>query len=532
MNENIKVMIVDDEHLVRNLLKRCIDWKSIGMEIVAEASCAEDAFSLVEEHQPDLIFTDICMTHQDGIEFSDIIIKKYPNIKVVVLSGYEDFKYAQRSLRAGIKEYLLKPIDDEVIMTTALAMKKNIIEERKTLLEYDYIKKQLTENLPFLKERLLNRVIQPDIDIDLVNRQMEFMNFRFAYNNFQVAVIEIMFKHQFETIVEEEKLGCQEEIINKLREVFNEKENIHVFHDMNYRITILQNSEEDSLEKELKAMQTEILDNERFNYCVGIGGGILGLENAEKSYLEALEALNYRIILGKNTIIKYEDICHTKEVKDNKMLEIDEKVKVYLLTESEKMVKEYLSNTFNKKELLMSIPMNKIREFVIGYITIVMEVLKELDIDITELNSNKYNIYDHLFSLETIPEIEVYLKETSIMAIGLINQHKGKKSNKLINDIKKYVKENLGDAELSLTKVAEVFFINSSYLSRLFKKEIGVNFMDYITKLRIDKSIMLLRNTDLKAYEIGEQVGFPDSSYFSACFKKYTGISVSEYKKS
>ena len=116
-------------------------------------------------------------------------------------------------------------------------------------------------------------------------------------------------------------------------------------------------------------------------------------------------------------------------------------------------------------------------------------------------------------------------------AIKVISYHKNKKSNKLIDDITKYLKLNLGNSELSLSKVAQIFFINPSYLSRMFKKEMEVNFMEYIVKLRIDKAIMLLNSTDLKAYEIGDKVGIADPSYFSTSFKKYTGISVSEYRK-
>ncbi|MGK0465598.1 response regulator transcription factor [Clostridium sp.] len=252
-SNTIKVLIVDDEHLVRNLLKICIDWNSIGMEIIGEAASGEDAIELVCKYQPELIFTDICMNNMDGIEFADSVMKSYPNIKVVVISGYDDFKYAQRCIRAGIKDYLLKPINDEMVLETALKMKKSIEEER-----------------------------------------------------------------------------------------------------------------------------------------------------------EALSAI-----------------------------------------------------------------------------------------------TREHDIYN-------LP---------------------GKKSNKFIDEITEYVKLNYGDCELTLSKVAHVFFINASYLSRIFKKEMGINFMEYLVRIRIERAIMLLNNMDLKAYEIGEKVGISDSSYFSTCFKKNTGYSISEYRR-
>ncbi|WP_127836815.1 response regulator [Clostridium prolinivorans] len=401
ISNTIKVLIVDDEYLVRNLLKKCIDWKSIGMEIVGEASSGEDAINAVDKYKPDLVFTDICMTNVDGIEFADIIIKKYPNIKVVVISGYDDFKYAQRSIRAGIKDYLLKPIDDEVVLRTALKMKKEIEEERETISEYNSLKKQFIENKSFFIERLLNRLIELNMDINEVKRQMSNLDFSFKYNNFQVAVLEVMFNKEGNYINDEEDIVYKFKIYDKVKEYFNQYEDINIFFDINYRITIINNGDSSILQNFLKDIKLKFLSD--FNYSIGIGGVKNGIQNIEKSYKEALMAL-------KN-----------------------------------------------------------------------------------------YNSF--------------------------------KKHNKLIDDITNYVRENIEDTEMSLSKVSHVFFINSSYLSRIFKKEMGINFMEYLTKLRIDKAKMLIKNTDLKAYEIAEKVGISDPSYFSTCFKKYTGVSISEYKK-
>lgn len=413
MNSNmIKVLIVDDEHLVRSLLKRCIDWNSIGMEIIGEASSGEAAIDLVDEHRPDLIFTDICMTNMDGIEFADFILKVYPNIKIVVISGYDDFKYAQRGIKAGIKDYLLKPIDDEVLLNIALKMKKEIEEERESISEYTILKKQFIENLPFLKERLFNRLIHTNTDINEVRRQMDYLNFRFKYDNFQVAVIEIILDKQ-DNYKKEETI-YENKILEKLKEYLEQYEDINIFFDNNYRITIINNGQSGIFEKAFDNIRVNVLGTFDCYYCIGIGTIINGMENIQKSYKEALEALNYRMIPGEDSIINY---------------------------------------------------------------------------------------------------------------------NKTKRPNKLIDDIIGYVRLNLGDCELSLSKIAQVFFINPSYLSRTFKKEMEVNLMEYLVKLRIDKAMLLLNNTDLKAYEIGEKVGISDSSYFSTCFKRYAGVSVSEYKK-
>ena len=401
-NSFIKVLIVDDERLVRNLLIKRIDWIGMGMKIVGEAYSAEDAIELTDNYKPDLIFTDICMTNMDGIQFADYVISKYPNIKIVIISGYDDFKFAQRSIKAGIKDYILKPIDDEVVRNTALKMKKEIETEWLSLSEYTSIKKQFFENRSFFVERFLNRLIQPDIDFDEIEIQMNYLGFNFTTNIFQVAVIEIVFKQQELEIKDIEKIINMTMILDKLKTYFEANVDVFVFFDINYRITIIKNGQNGYLEEVIEEIKKDILKDLKGVCSIGVGKVKDGIENILISYKEALATLNPTRV---------------------------------------------------------------------------------------------------------------------------------KKPNKLIDDVSKYMKRNLGDSELSLTKIAKVFFVNSSYLSRVFKKETGINFMDYLTKLRIEEAIILMESTDMMGYEIGEKIGIPDSSYFSTCFKKYTGLSASDYKK-
>jgi two-component system response regulator YesN len=530
MSSNIiKVLIVDDEHLVRNLLKKCIDWDSIGMEIIGEASSGEDAIELAYKYQPDLIFTDICMTNIDGIEFADAVIKMNPNIKVVVISGYDDFKYAQRSIRAGIRAYLLKPIDDEVVLETALNMKKEIEKERESIFKYTIMKKQLIKNLPFLKERFLNRIIKPKVDITEIKRQMNHLDFRFKYDTFQVAVIEIILKVQ--DSYDKSNIIYYKAIMDNLKGYLKQHESINIFFDDNYRIILMNNGDYGLLKKALDNIIVNILVNFKCYYCIGIGRIIDKMENIEKSYVEALEALNYRIIIGNNSMIKYDDINLPKKTQKDEIIEIDNKLKVYFLSGSQKIIQGIIDDIFEKEDTTMNLSINNIREFAFSYISTILEILKELDIDIKALHVGEYSIYEEIFEIDTIPDIKNYIMDISYKVIDIINYYKSKKSNKLIDDITEYVKINFGDCELSLSKVANIFFVNPSYLSRIFKKEMGINFLDYLVKLRIDKAIILLNNIDLKAYEVGEKVGIPDSSYFSTCFKKYTGFSITEYKK-
>ncbi len=129
MSEQYKVLIVDDESLLRNLIRMSIDWEGNGMTVVGEAGSAQEAFPLVEELTPDIIFTDICMPVMDGIDFARAVMEKHPRIRIAVVTGYDDFVYAQRSIHAGIIGYLLKPIKAAELLEVTARMKSSLALE-------------------------------------------------------------------------------------------------------------------------------------------------------------------------------------------------------------------------------------------------------------------------------------------------------------------------------------------------------------------------------------------------------------------
>lgn len=143
MDNIIKVMIIDDEYLIRNLIKNCIDWNEIGVEIVAEASNAVEGLNLINKEKPDIILTDINMPITDGLDMSKCILEKYPDIKVIVITGYNEFEYAKRGIKIGISDFILKPIDEEELRNSILKIKNEILDENLRKKEYKDIKEKM-----------------------------------------------------------------------------------------------------------------------------------------------------------------------------------------------------------------------------------------------------------------------------------------------------------------------------------------------------------------------------------------------------
>lgn len=143
MDSMIKVMIVDDEYLIRNLIKNCIDWNKIGIDIIAEASNAVETLNLINKEKPNIILTDINMPMTDGLDMSKCILEKYPDIKIIVITGYNEFEYAKRSIKIGVSDFILKPIDEDELQSSILKLKKEILAEHSKTREYKDIKEKM-----------------------------------------------------------------------------------------------------------------------------------------------------------------------------------------------------------------------------------------------------------------------------------------------------------------------------------------------------------------------------------------------------
>lgn len=169
MNEEIRLLIVDDEQLIRELLKKIICWNELGVCLIGEAESAGQALELSESLHPDLVITDICMSRMDGISLADILIKRYPSVKVVILTGYEEFEYAKRSVRAGVSEYLVKPINAREIRKTVFRLREEILKERCRQEEISALRRDLTEEAASVE------IEAPPEDTHLIERVKKYI---------------------------------------------------------------------------------------------------------------------------------------------------------------------------------------------------------------------------------------------------------------------------------------------------------------------------------------------------------------------
>lgn len=535
VSKKIGVVVVDDEPLEINLIKKCIDWKIFSMEIVGEAQNAISGLELVERLSPDILVTDINMPIIDGIKFSEMVIQRRPKTKIVILSGYDDFKYAQKSIKIGVSDFLLKPINDDEVFKTVSKLKNIIDYERESSNEYDLLKKQLSDNLPYIKEKFLIELLSGNFENEEIMDKALFLGLRFKYQSVQIAAIEIN-----KSSIDNDNVDTgiyfirNIKIMNMIKEFFQENEFIYVFYDTLNRIIILNNNENVDILEKCETLKTKIVDNTQYSVSIGLGGIKKHVCGIRSSYKEALDALKYRVTVGNNMVILYERInsCGSNNNNKHDVNELNEKMCFYIKSGLYDKAAFLVDKYFENVDLECKNNLKDIRIIAMNIISINFKTLIGIGINNTdEIYNSQIASFNEILLLDTLPDIIKFLHKILFKSIKIISDQQTSKIDDMIIKAKKYIDDNLQNNKLSLSIIAKHLYLNPSYLSRMFKKEIGISFVEYLTKIRMERAIELLKGGDMKAFEIADKIGISDSNYFSTCFKKYTGLSISEYKK-
>jgi two-component system response regulator YesN len=530
--EILKVLIVDDEHLIRNLIKIKIKWDELGMVSIGEAASAKDALELIETLDTDIIFTDICMPAMDGIEFSRIVALQYPHIKIVVVTGYDEFEYARSSIKLGIADFILKPINSDELMKTLKQLREKILSERLHIKEYNKLKEQLAESLPILREKFLNELLSEELTLEEITQKLDYFKITINSdcNTFQVAVVELSSSIK-DKQKEEGKILLSIECTNAIASFFKSDEFILVFLDNRRRIVILSNNDKIDLIECCEILKGMIITRLKCFVSIGIGTKQYGADHIKYSYKEAIDALNCIVFVGKNQVISYSDI---RSISD-KTYPIDrnriEKLALFIHAGAKGSALEILEQLFAVPSCYDREIMTKMRLEAFDVFSIGQHIMSEQKMNMNEIWQHDMGINDLILKVDNLPELKGYMSEFIGNIASKIEQANNNKACTLIEEVKDYLKTNMSDPEISLSSVAKNFFISSGHLGRLFKQQTSQTFVEYLTEIRMKKAEKLLRETDLKGYQVGEKVGIKDSHYFSIIFKKYTGISINNFRK-
>lgn len=538
MNE-IKVFLVEDEMVIRRGIKNSIDWEKEGYIFCGEASDGELAYPMIIKEKPDILITDIRMPFMDGLELCKLVKKELPNIKILILSGYDEFDYAKEAIRLGVTEYLLKPISSGKLLEALNGVIESIRREKE---DKDLVRKymeEMRENTEHEKQKFFEQMIAGNLSMaDALETGKKYeMNLSAGMYNL------LLFRF---TLGEEnrksgELLGEAEYAIEKLTErleyVFEFQRGVE-----GWAFLLMADNEEQMSErvKELSKDLEEIMKNySTIAYFGGIGQPVARLRELEESFREAERALAARFTMELNRIISVEDIRMAQNVDTLDDIEITsfgeiEKTRTmlekFLNNGAEDEIDEFVDVYINElpEENLKSVLM---RQYIImdAYI-VMMSFCEKIEGIEGEMQAQSEELKNSMKTSQTLEEIKNYIRMLLKKIIGVRDTISGRRYSDIIEIAKDQIRKTYMSDEISLNTIAAEVGMSPSYFSSIFSKEMGKTFVEYLTEIRMDRAKELLMCSSMKTSEIGYEVGYKDPHYFSYIFKKTQNCTPKEFR--
>lgn len=533
-----RIMIVDDEEEIRLGIIKKIDWEANGFIVVGDAENGQDALEKAEKLQPDVIMTDIKMPFMDGLELGKKLVQLMPSIKIIVFSGCDDFEYAHRAIKINVVEYVLKPINSIELTEVLIRLKNQLDQEYNEKRNMETLYKYYVKSLPVIREQFLVGAIEGKINKDQWDEQAEGLGIDFNYDYLSVALI-----HADGTLTlgeGENNISIQKEatlVPISIKKIIDENMNDYCkFVSFLYSnmVIIIGNFEkkEDILQfikgiNEVCKIYERVMD---LTISAGVGYVCENPYEIRFSYRSAQNALDYRFVLGTGKAIYIDDVEPDNSIR----LQFEEQEERAMLNSikisSEEEIETIIGNLFSKMEDLL-LPFKQYKIYIMEIITPILKLVQAYNLDIEDIFGKNFDCYGFLGEFNSIHEVKKWLVQKAIKVNVYIKRERINSSMLLIEKAKQYIKDNYADFDVSVEKLCSELHVSPTYFSTIFKRETGMNFVNYLTIVRLEEAIKLLNTTDDKTYIIAEKVGYPEANYFSYVFKKQFGVSPSKYRK-
>lgn len=508
-----RVMIVDDEAILRTGMLHLCNWNEYGIEIVAQAGNGQEALQLIDIFQPHVVITDIVMPVMDGVEFTKMMRIQHPEIKIVVLSSYSEFNYVREVFKYGVTDYLLKP---KVSATELISLIQSLCSDM-----------ELTSNnkLPAKKDPAL--LLSQWLDSDAAQEEKEELrhdlNQRFNLRHFMIA------KASTNLLLSRTKWTqsqIEQMIIELAEEHLSRLDYVCVFLK-NEALLLLNYEPQQSVEvlSSLKRFGEHV--KESMNYISFVLSNAFDTFELVKTEHDRLTPFLGKLIYftGKALVPENEIIVNN----DHDKIHFDEShftsaLRMFSIDDAISQLKAL----FSELQISRSYDEYSLKRLCQNLIYSTISTLEQLKQPVTELSSSKLKLFktiDHAFDIEELESILIQFLEE----LKTIVRRSDHQQSLILHQIYEYVNENYAN-DISLSEMASRLHLNYTYLSSYFKQRTKENLTSYISRVRTDKAKELLFDQELSVSEISRLTGFSDHNYFSKVFKKMTGMTPVEYR--
>lgn len=510
----VKMIIVDDEPVICRGLRLTIDWRELGVEVIGEAYDGEEALRLMEREPADIVLTDIRMDGMDGLQLSGELSKRYPDIRLIIISGYEDFQYARQAMRIGVQDYLLKPVEiDELTKTVA-----RLVADMRELNSQDGMQEI---------QLWLTNVARNGIAYGKgAPSSLEGAQYAIAASQLE------RFQERYGERTREQLDNLQEQWLTNLQQNIARQSNLRsfsIFDQENMLITLIV-AEQALNDAEWSAVweQTSIACKGPPAIYMGVSRIYSDLSETALRCAEAAKHMGYHVLEQAAVLDADTELIWT-ERRQPAALDLGQSVHLLsaaLFKQSKEEMREAVANLFSffKEQLYLLHEINSVYE---ELLTLLRQRLRKSGITGLEAGIGPGAI--DLFLCNTYESLEGAVRSDMDKLFELIEQNGGDRSYWIVEKSKRYIEEHY-TSELKASEVAAWLKITPSYFSYIFKQSTGKGFTEYLNGLRMERAKWLLANTHDKVFEIAAQVGYKEYKYFVTVFKTYLGMTPKKYR--
>lgn len=533
-----KVLIVDDETIIREGVAEAIRGHCPEFGAILEARDGEEALNVALEAAPDVVITDIQMPNMNGLEFIEQLKAEHPDVAVILISGHDDFEYAQQGLKLGVSDYLLKPVESGQLASRLRLLAEELDRRHVFHRDQEALQQLVQESLPLYRERLYRSLLEGGKPIRELRERAGQLRIALDHRFYAVALIRFG-AHDAGGPDELVADAIAADIVQGTASRSVQPLDVHYLFAKDRELALIIGSDEAAKEQcfgTLNAYLNRVgralnKNMELSELHISMGAVVDALEQLPQSYQQAQEAMLFRLSTKNRTVLNYEELG-AAAIPESGMASMSEQlilhVKLLERHHALRLVREYMGDMtsvegahphwvkLNLLELSMSL----------------LRVMEESKLKLEPfLHSKELDPYANVYRLETFAELQDWLERFVEQCIAEMEQSKVSKGTSHVEKVKQYIESRLSDSGLSLSDVAVTLFLSPNYLRQLFRQETGETFVEYVTRVRMEKALDYLKDPTLKIVDVAEKVGFEEQRYFSSCFKKVHQMTPTEYRE-
>lgn len=524
-----RILIVDDEKFFRKALIVSIPWENLGYCVCGEAENGIDALEKVRELEPDVIATDINMSKMDGLTFIAELRKIKPDIKIIVISGYNEFDYVKQSITLGVYNYIMKPVDPEEFAKALTEISNILDKERGMRQRVEHLRKHLNSSVRLLHSQTLSKLLYGNIPSDpkLLNRWLERYQINLREGPFTVAALEVQGQNQNMWSTDDQQLWTFA-VQNVAEEILKEYFPLEICtEELGSVFSIIQCGFQDieKLRHLLVSLRELLREQLGLSVMIGVGNPCSSLQNIHSSRMEACFAIRNSDADGsEGGVCFYSDVSRVELLSNS--------ASVY--DTSELLMQMRLGNTAACAALLQEME-QRLTETKGGIPLVYMTLVEVLAAFVTYASENVEScsasfpsLYSEIFHdlVSTQDARKLFPKVTQIMheLLAQVAAQQQTQKSAIVNQVLDTIHNHYGDSDLTVDRLAQETFTSYGYLCYLFKRDMGKTLGDYITDYRMEQAKRLLLQGSHSVSEVAEAVGFSNPNYFTKIFKRTYGV--------